>query len=179
MHVCDAATGELLIHITGDGDTARGIAADFTEERGQEFSCFGNGNLYNAPTGQVVGGAPEQNFRIYWDGDIYEEIFNGIGNYHNQPYLVKYNQGRIGVDGKNLYEYGYSVTCNASASLGKTPATTSRHTWATTCLMPQPPASTSLLRQVASPSTITTAREPLFKRLSYRMTPRSMPIISS
>jgi len=114
MHICDAATGELLIHITGDGDTARGIAADFTEERGQEFSCFGNGNLYNAPTGQVVGGAPEQNFRIYWDGDIYEEIFNGIGNYHNQPYLVKYNQGRIGVDGKNLYEYGYSVTCNGT-----------------------------------------------------------------
>lgn len=114
MHVCDAATGELLIHITGDGDTARGIAADFTEERGQEFSCFGNGNLYNAPTGQVVGGAPEQNFRIYWDGDIYEEIFNGIGNYHNQPYLVKYNQGRMGVDGKNLYEHGYSVTCNGT-----------------------------------------------------------------
>jgi rhamnogalacturonan endolyase len=62
----------------------------------------------------VVGSAPEQNIRIYWDGDIYEEIFNGIGNYHNQPYLVKYNQGRIGVDGKNLYEYGYSVTCNGT-----------------------------------------------------------------
>ncbi|MCK8621558.1 rhamnogalacturonan lyase [Prevotella sp. E13-27] len=114
MHVCDAATGELLIHMTGDGDTARGIAADFTEERGQEFSCFGNGSLYNATTGSVVGGAPEQNFRIYWDGDIYEEIFNGIGNYHNQPYLVKYNQGRIGVDGRNLYELGYSVTCNGT-----------------------------------------------------------------
>ena len=114
MHVCDAATGELIMHITGDGDTARGIAADFTEERGQELCCFGNGNLYNASTGQAVGGAPEQNFRIYWDGDIYEEIFNGIGNYHNQPYLVKYNQGRIGVDGRNLYEYGYSVTCNGT-----------------------------------------------------------------
>ena len=114
MHVCDAATGELLIHMTGDGDTARGIAADFTEERGQEFSYFGNGSLYNAPTGSIVGGAPEQNFRIYWDGDIYEEIFNGIGNYHNQPYLVKYNQGRIGVDGRNLYQLGYSVTCNGT-----------------------------------------------------------------
>lgn len=113
MHVCDAATGELLIHMTGDGDTARGIAADFTEERGYEFCYFGDGNLYNAATGAIVGAACAQNFRIYWDGDIYDEILTGIGN-HNQPYMEKYNQGRIGVDGRNLYEHGYSVTCNGT-----------------------------------------------------------------
>ena len=113
MHICDAATGELLIHMTGDGDTARGIAADFTPERGYEFCYFGDGNMYNAATGAIVGGACAQNFRIYWDGDIYDELLTGIGN-HSQPYMEKYNQGRIGVDGRNLYEHGYSVTCNGT-----------------------------------------------------------------
>lgn len=114
MHICDAATGELIIHMTGDGDTARGIAGDFTPERGYEFSYFGDGSTYNATTGAIVGPACAQNFRIYWDGDIYDELLTAIGGSHSQPYLEKYNNGRIGVDGKNLYEHGYSVTCNGT-----------------------------------------------------------------
>lgn len=114
MHVCDAATGELLIHMTGGGDTARGIAADVNEKRGAEFWYFGDGNMYNAPTGAIVGDAWSENFRIYWDGDIYEELLNGVGGGHNQPYLEKAGEGRIVVDGKNLFEYNYSVTCNGT-----------------------------------------------------------------
>lgn len=114
MHICDAATGELLIHMTGDGDTARGIAADFTPERGYEFCYFGDGNLYNAATGAIVGGACAQNFRIYWDGDIYDEILNDKGGRHNQPFLEKYNNGGIGIDGKRVFEHGYSVSCNGT-----------------------------------------------------------------
>ena len=114
MHICDAATGQLLIHMTGDGDTARGIAADFTPERGYEFCYFGDGNMYNAPTGNIVGGASAQNFRIYWDGDIYDEILNDKGGGHNQPYLEKYNGGGLVVDGKRLFENGYSVSCNGT-----------------------------------------------------------------
>ena len=114
MHICDAATGELLIHMTGDGDTARGMAADFTEQRGYEFCYFGDGNMYNAPTGNIVGGASAQNFRIYWDGDVYDEILNDKGGGHNQPFLEKYNNGGIGVDGKRLFENGYSMSCNGT-----------------------------------------------------------------
>ncbi len=114
MHICDAATGQLLIHMTGDGDTARGIAADFTPERGYEFCYFGDGNMYNAPTGSIVGGASAQNFRIYWDGDIYDEIVNDKGGSHNQPYLEKYNGGGLVVDGKRIFEHGYSQSCNGT-----------------------------------------------------------------
>jgi len=114
MHICDAATGQLLIHMTGDGDTARGIAADFTPERGYEFCYFGDGSLYNAPTGSIVGAACAQNFRIYWDGDVYDEILNDKGGGHNQPFLEKYNQGGLVVDGKRLFEHGYSVSCNGT-----------------------------------------------------------------
>ena len=114
IHICDAATGEILVHMTGDGDTARGIAADVDKKRGYEFWYFGDYNMYNAPTGAIVGDAWSQNFRIYWDGDIYDELLTAIGGGHNQPYLEKPGQGRIGVDGRNLYEYGYSVTCNGT-----------------------------------------------------------------
>ena len=114
MHICDAATGEILIHMTGDGDTARGIAADVDEKRGYEFWYFGDGNMYNAPTGAIVGSAWSENFRLYWDGDIYDELLNGVGGGHSQPYLEKAGQGRMGVDGRNLYEIGYSVTCNGT-----------------------------------------------------------------
>lgn len=37
MHICDAATGELLIHKTGQGDTGRGMAADVMDHRGYEY----------------------------------------------------------------------------------------------------------------------------------------------
>ncbi len=114
MHICDAATGELLIHMTGDGDTARGIAADFTPERGYEFCYFGDGNMYNAPTDAIVGGASAHNCRIYWDGDIYDEILNDKGGGHNQPFLEKYNGGGLVVDGKRLFEHGYTTSCNGT-----------------------------------------------------------------
>ena len=114
MHICDGATGELLIHMTGDGDTARGIAADVDPKRGYEFWYFGDGNMYNAPTGAIVGDAWSENFRLYWDGDIYDELLNGVGGGHSQPYLEKAGKGRIAVDGKQLFEYNYSVTCNGT-----------------------------------------------------------------
>lgn len=114
MHICDAATGELLIHMTGGGDTARGIAADVNEKRGYEFWYFGDGNMYNAPTGAIVGDAWSENFRVYWDGDIYDELLNGVGGGHSQPYLEKAGEGRMAVDGKQLYQIAYSVTCNGT-----------------------------------------------------------------
>jgi rhamnogalacturonan endolyase len=70
--------------------------------------------MYNAPTGAIVGDAWSENFRVYWDGDIYDELLNGVGGGHNQPYLEKAGEGRMAVDGKQLYEYGYSVTCNGT-----------------------------------------------------------------
>jgi rhamnogalacturonan endolyase len=100
--------------MTGGGDTARGIAADVDPKRGYEFWYFGDGNMYNAPTGAIVGDAWSENFRVYWDGDIYDELLNGVGGGHSQPYLEKAGEGRMLVDGKNLFEYAYSVTCNGT-----------------------------------------------------------------
>lgn len=112
MHICDAATGELLIHKKGGGDTARGMVADVMDKRGAEFWYFGDANMYNTD-GSIVGGAMSTIFRIYWDGDVYEELLADISR-HNQPYLEKYGVGRLLIGNKQVYEHGYNVTCNGT-----------------------------------------------------------------
>lgn len=112
VHISDAATGELLIHHTGSGDCARGMAADAMEKRGYEFWNFGDANMYNV-NNTVVGSSMSFNFRVYWDGDVYDELIGDIGN-HNQPFLEKYGVGRLTVANKQLYEHGYNVSCNGT-----------------------------------------------------------------
>lgn len=112
MHICDAATGELLIHKTGGGDTARGMAADVMNKRGYEFWYFGDSNMYNVD-GSVTGNSMSYIFRIYWDGDVYDELLSDVSR-HNQPFLEKYGVGRLLIGGKQVYEYGYNVTCNGT-----------------------------------------------------------------
>ena len=90
--VRDARTGELLIHRTGISDTGRGMAADiYAQQRGFEFwhsddmdreeanDKLGPMNIYSA-TGDVVGhytrNYPFYCFRIYWDGNVQDELFD-------------------------------------------------------------------------------------------------------
>ena len=84
----DAATGEILWKGGQEGaDNGRGLAADIvTSNRGYEFwSAYGgfdkgsrNQNPFNAITGREVGSQkPSMNFRIYWDGDVYDELLDG------------------------------------------------------------------------------------------------------
>ena len=92
--VRDAMTGELLIHHTGRADTGRGIAADVMEgQRGFEYwhsddndykdasgkTVTGSYNIYgsnDAVVGHYTKDYPFYNFRIYWDGDAYDDLFD-------------------------------------------------------------------------------------------------------
>lgn len=90
--VRDARTGELIIHHAGISDTGRGIAADiYAEHRGFEFwhsddmdlatqyDKKGPMNIYSC-NDEVVGhytqNYPFYNFRIYWTGDLQDELFD-------------------------------------------------------------------------------------------------------
>ncbi len=84
----DAATGEILWKGGQEGaDNGRGLAADIVAgSRGYEFwSSYGgfdkasrNQNPFNAVTGKEVGTRkPSMNFRIYWDGDVQDELLDG------------------------------------------------------------------------------------------------------
>jgi rhamnogalacturonan endolyase len=90
--VRDARTGELIIHHTGISDTGRGIAADiYSEHRGFEFwhsddmdlaaqyDKKGPMNIYSSDdevVGHYVRNYPFYNFRIYWTGDLQDELFD-------------------------------------------------------------------------------------------------------
>ena len=100
----DAATGEIIRKGGQERvDNGRGCAADIAPAYGYEFwSSYGgyenntnyvqdsevdgekparNTNPFNAVTGNVVEASksPSQNFRIYWDGDEYDELLDGTG----------------------------------------------------------------------------------------------------
>lgn len=88
-HIHDAATGEILWKGGQSGqDNGRGLAADIVgDSRGYEFwSSYGgfntgsrNQNPFSAVSGtQVSSTKPSMNFRIYWDGDEYDELLDGI-----------------------------------------------------------------------------------------------------
>lgn len=82
LSVRDAATGEILIHFTGSGDTGRGMAADINaDHHGHEFWSSDTYNVYNAE-GNVIsserGQRPRYCFRIYWDGDALDELLDGV-----------------------------------------------------------------------------------------------------
>ncbi|MBR1394631.1 MAG: rhamnogalacturonan lyase [Prevotella sp.] len=90
--VRDARTGELIIHHKGISDTGRGIAADiYADHRGFEFwhsddmdlatqyDKQGPMNIYSSGdevVGNYVRNYPFYNFRIYWTGDLQDELFD-------------------------------------------------------------------------------------------------------
>ena len=110
----DAATGEILFSASGSKDTGRGMAGQFSAtHRGSFFSCAVDRQQRSAITGNVVSsGNTSMNFRIYWDGDLQEELFDGgkIDDWTGN------GTSRLYIGGKNLYDYNSSSTCNSSKS---------------------------------------------------------------
>ncbi len=110
----DAATGEIIFSGKADGDTGRGIAAQLSDShRGSFFSCSSDRQQRSAQTGKVVSsGSTSLNFRIYWDGDLQDELFDGgkVDNWSGN------GTSRLNIGGKDLYAYNSSSTCNGSKS---------------------------------------------------------------
>ena len=113
----DAATGEILFKGGPKGaDNGRGLAADIVaSNRGYEFwSSYGgpenaadrNQNPFSAQTGkQVIGQKASVNFRIYWDGDLQDELFDGtnISHWNGSGYTTT-----------ALGNYNASQSCNGT-----------------------------------------------------------------
>jgi hypothetical protein len=75
----NAKTGTLLRKVgAGTTDLARGVCGDV--DPGQKgYECWTGGAVYNMLnlTGSPIGsGAPAQNFRIWWDGDVLSEVLD-------------------------------------------------------------------------------------------------------
>ena len=129
----DAATGEILWKGGQSGqDNGRGCAADIIKaHRGYEFwSSYGGfdsstriQNPFNAITGKEVGSKkPAMNFRIYWDGDDLDELFDGKydskTNFYASPAITKAGSSSISdlVANFNDADHGFGQSCNYTKS---------------------------------------------------------------
>ena len=75
MH--DARTGESLWGGPTKGDNGRGLAADIDpNHRGFEMWSSGAPGVYNCKGKKIADRKPSISFRIYWDGDLQDEILN-------------------------------------------------------------------------------------------------------
>ena len=115
----DAATGEIIWKGGQSGqDNGRGLAADIQGARGYEFwSAYGgfdsssrNQNPFNAMTGKQTGSTkPSMNFRIYWDGDLQDELLDGTA-------ITKYGGSTLGVGTTPIANLGSPSSCNSTKS---------------------------------------------------------------
>lgn len=78
MTVYDAATGEELYHSGANKDTGRGSMANIGS--GGFYQITGVGNVQANGNGQFSASAvsPGSNFRIFWNGDLYDDILDGV-----------------------------------------------------------------------------------------------------
>ena len=115
----DAFTGEVLYSATGDKDNGRGIAAQLDSKvRGSFFSSANDRSQRSAVTGEVVSTkSTSMNFRIYWDGDAQEELFDGGYNSNtgkSTPLITKWNGNGTTTLRTFDSSYGNPQSCNST-----------------------------------------------------------------
>ncbi len=99
MTVFDADDGEVAYHANGSGDTGRGIMTNYNSNG--FYQIWGAGTAYKTEsgfTGYNSSGAlagNSANFRIFWDGDLHDDLMDGTGS--SNTYLAIYSslKGRV------------------------------------------------------------------------------------
>ena len=107
----DAKTGEILFRQYDKQDTGRGISADIdSSHREFEMWCSAEKKVFDVK-GNVIAeteGWTPQNFRIYWDGDLQDELIgNGgrntkPGTWGNDNGDRQRNRGQFGQRGQRM-----------------------------------------------------------------------------
>ena len=116
LEIHDAKTGAMIFHQSASKDTGRALAANISSDyEGLEFwgstgnppreSASGNFNSFTNET-------PSINFRIFWDGDLQEELFDGALDTETgiaHPTIMKWSGSGFM---STPVEYNGSQTCN-------------------------------------------------------------------
>ena len=110
--VHDAATGQILHVGGGVVDNGRGIAAQLSADHyGFYFSSSDDRQQRSAVTGEVESTkSTSLNFRIYWDGDLQDELLDGaqVDTWNGN------GTSRLYVNGGNFYDWNHSQSCNST-----------------------------------------------------------------
>lgn len=74
----DAKTGKVLWADIGTGDVGRGMAADIDpDHKGYEMWSSASSSVFDVKGKEISTSKPSVNFRVYWDGDLQDEILDG------------------------------------------------------------------------------------------------------
>ncbi|PWL04231.1 rhamnogalacturonan lyase family protein [Hallerella porci] len=77
---------------SGDGvDNGRGLAADIDSTRGYEMWSAAGAGIYNVSGKLISSTKPSINFRIYFDGDVYDELLDATGSGGSGGKIDKWN----------------------------------------------------------------------------------------
>lgn len=75
----DAKTGRILWALPADADVGRGLAADIdAASPGHEMWSSRSAGIYSSRGMKLSSFTPSINHRIYWDGDLLDELLDGI-----------------------------------------------------------------------------------------------------
>jgi rhamnogalacturonan endolyase len=75
----DAKTGTILWGTNLNSDNGRGLAADIDSNYpGFEMWSTGGTGTYSCKGVQISTSKPSTNFRVYWDGDLQDELLDGV-----------------------------------------------------------------------------------------------------
>ena len=116
----DAHTGELLFHETAIDDTGRGMAADIDgNHRGFEYWHIFNRAVRDIKGNVISNQLPSNNFRIYWDGDLQDELLANRGRPYFPSFIEKWNGEKAEplpltshLLTSHFYDMGHSASCN-------------------------------------------------------------------
>ena len=72
-----AKDGKILVRIPDSSDVGRGLAADiYPNHRGFELWSSATHGIYDIKGNKITDAMPSVNFRIYWDGDLQDELLD-------------------------------------------------------------------------------------------------------
>lgn len=72
-----ARDGKILFRIPDTTDVGRGLAADiYPDHKGYELWSSRSGGIYTVKGEKITTSVPSVNFRIYWDGDLQDELLD-------------------------------------------------------------------------------------------------------
>ena len=110
----DAKTGAVIWGAQTGTDVGRGMAADIDSRyRGYEMWSSGVGGTYGHAGNQISTSRPSNNFRIYWDGDVQDELLDGTT-------ISKWNSNNgnpnVGGSSSNLRSFSGMSSINGTKS---------------------------------------------------------------
>lgn len=91
----DARTGQIVWGTQTGTDNGRGLAADIDAATTGHEMWSSAANLFSATGTQISTSKPSVNFRIYWDGDLQDELLDAIGTTPSPMKIDSWKNGRL------------------------------------------------------------------------------------